>query len=288
MKRAGRECLKGLALCLLFPPLFGAVLFDRLPRTTIEARLKQYAGNDQQREATLMGLFREAGCDGTNLSESPVKGSKLPNVVCVLPGSGTGTIIVGAHYDHIVAGQGVVDNWSGASLLPSLYESIKSNPRQHTFIFIGFCDEEKGEIGSRFYATHLTKEQVATTDAMVNMDTLGLAPTEVWASQADRTLYGLLARVAGSMKLALSGVNVEQVGSTDSVQFAERKIPSITIHSLTQKTWNDRILHTSKDTIEQIRLDDYYDTYRLVSAYIAYLDELPPRSAGQPSGKSSN
>jgi Iap family predicted aminopeptidase len=36
------------------------------------------------------------------------------------------------------------------------------------------------------------------------------------------------------MKLPVSAVNVDQIGSSDSVQFSERKIPSITIHSLTQ------------------------------------------------------
>ena len=54
------------------------------------------------------------------------------------------------------------------------------------------------------------------------------------------------------------GVNVEQVGSTDSVQFAQRKIPSITIHSLTRETWNAHILHTPKDKFSAIRLEDYY------------------------------
>ena len=277
-----------LLLCLVAVPVLGQVQFSKLERSTIESRLKQYAGNDRQREATLVGLFREAGCAGANLSEPPVKGSKLPNVVCTLPGSGPDTIVVGAHYDHIDAGQGVVDNWSGASLLPSLYESLRTQPRQHTFIFIGFCDEEKGEVGSRFYVTQLTKEQVAAIDAMVNMDTLGLAPTEVWASRADPNLRGILSRVAEALKLPLTGVNVEQVGSTDSEQFAERKIPSITIHSLTQKAWNNRILHTSKDTVEQIRLDDYYDSYHLIAAYLAYLDGLPPRAGNHPGAKSGN
>jgi len=266
---------------LFASPLF-AVDLDRLPRQTIETRLKQYAGNDRQRESTLLGLFREAGCDGANLTESPVKGSKLPNVVCVLPGSGPATIIVGAHYDHVDYGNGVVDNWSGASLLPSIYESLKTHPRRHTFVFVGFCDEEKGEVGSHFYASHMTKEEVAATDAMVNMDTLGLAPTEVWASHADPALFNVLARVAVAVELPLSAVNVEQVGSTDSEQFSGRKIPSITIHSLTQKAWNDQILHTKKDTIDQIRLDDYYDSYRLIAAFAAYLDERAPRSGQNP------
>jgi hypothetical protein len=34
--------------------------------------LKEYQGNDQQREATLKGLFGEAGCDDQHLSEQPV------------------------------------------------------------------------------------------------------------------------------------------------------------------------------------------------------------------------
>jgi len=66
---------------------------------------------------------------------------------------------------------------------------------------------------------------------------------------------------------------VEQVGSTDSEQFSARKIPSITIHSLTQETWNAHILHTSKDKISAVRLDDYYQTYRLLAAYVAFLDQ---------------
>jgi Zn-dependent M28 family amino/carboxypeptidase len=199
----------------------------------------------------------------------------LPNVVCKLRGSSDRVIIVGAHFDHVADGDGVVDNWSGASLLPSLYEAIKDVPREHTFLFIGFTDEEKGEIGSRFYAQQMTKEQVSTTDAMVNLDTLGLAPTEVWKSHSDKLLVRALAYMAGLMKAPISGADVDQIGSSDSVQFSARKIPSITIHSLTQKTWDARILHTSKDKLSEIRMDDYYQTYRLLAAYLAYLDQLP-------------
>lgn len=167
----------------------------------------------------------------------------------------------------------VVDNWSGASLLPSLYEAVKTDPRKHNYIFIGFTDEEKGEIGSHFYAGQMTKDQIAATDGMVNMDTLGLAPTEVWASHSDKRLAAVLVYVAQQLKLPVTGVNVEQIGSTDSEQFAARNIPSITIHSLTQATWNAQILHTSKDRISALRLDDYYQTYRLLGGYVAFLDQ---------------
>ena len=220
-----------------------------------------------------------AGCDDQYLSEQPVEGSKLPNVICTLPGTFDKFIIVGAHFDRVSEGDGVVDNWSGASLLPSLYEAVKAQPRQHTYIFVGFTDEEKGEVGSRFYVRQMTKEQVAVTDAMVNMDTLGLAPSEVWASHSDKRLLSSLIYIAKSLNLPLTGVNAEQIGSTDSEPFAERKIPRITIHSLTQVAWNAGLLHTSKDRISAINRDDYYETYHLLAAYIAMLDQTltPPQ-----------
>lgn len=265
-------------IVLLLHPWIGTIAenvrYNPVSQEVVEARLGKYTGNNKQREATLKQMFAEAGCDDQHLSEQQVKASKLPNVICLLPGGSDKIIIVGAHFDRVSEGDGVVDNWSGASLLPSLYEAVKTEPHKHTYIFIGFTDEEKGEVGSRFYARQMSKEQVAATDAMVNMDTLGLESTEVWASHSDKRLTSALVYIAKQLNVPLTGVNVEQVGSTDAEQFSERKIPRITIHSLTQETWNAHILHTSKDKLSAMRLDDYYQTYRLLAAYVAFLDQL--------------
>jgi putative aminopeptidase FrvX len=248
------------------------ISYSQAPRSTISDRLQRYTGDDKQREATLKQMFIEAGCDDQHLSEQTVKGSAQPNVACSLPGSGPRVIIVGAHFDHVSAGSGVVDNWSGASLLPSLYEALKDKNRTHTYIFIGFTDEERGEVGSKFYSRHMGKDTIGATDAMVNLDTLGLAPTEVWASHSDKRLVRALAYVAGLMSLPVRAVDVEQVGTTDSEQFAAVKVPSITIHSLTQAAWDAHILHSSKDKYSAIQFDDYYQSYQLQAAYLAYLD----------------
>jgi hypothetical protein len=50
-------------------------------RDVVEARLVRYVGNNAQRESTLKQMFAETGCDNQHLSEQPVKGSKLPNVI---------------------------------------------------------------------------------------------------------------------------------------------------------------------------------------------------------------
>jgi len=227
-------------------------------------------------------MFTEAGCDDQHLSEQAVKGSKLPNVICLLPGSSDKVIIVGAHFDRVSEGDGVVDNWSGASILPSLYEAAKSAPRRHTYIFIGFTDEEQGDIGSSFYVRQMTDKQASAIDAMLNMDALGLGPTKVWASHSDQRLTAALAYIAHRLNAPLERADVDGLGWTDADTFAARNIPRITIHSLTQKTWDAHILHSSKDNISAMRLDDYYQTYRLLAAYVAYLDEIATALERQP------
>jgi Zn-dependent M28 family amino/carboxypeptidase len=250
------------------------IRYSPLSMEEVEARLKQFAGKDSQREETLKRLFQEAGCN-ENLTEQSVKGSKLPNVICTLPGSSDRTIIVGAHFDHDSSGDGVVDNWSGASLLPSLYEAIKNEPRRHSFVFIGFAGEEEGQVGSRYYAKRMTKEEIARTDAMVNMDTLGLASTEVETGHSDKKLASALVYTAQKVNLPLTGVGIGSIGISDSWSFADRRIPSITIHSLTQEAVNARILHSSSDKFSAIRMNDYYQTYCLMSAYLSLLDLVP-------------
>lgn len=281
-----RFVLTIVALLVLFPaalfsPLHaddapGALRYKLVARDVVESRLKRYSGNDKERERTLKEIFVEAGCGGDHLSEQTVPRTGQPNVVCVLPGNSDRVLIVGAHFDHVDAGDGVVDNWSGASLLPSLFQSANGEPHTHTLIFIAFTDEEKGEVGSHFYAQHMSRDQIAVTDAMVNMDTLGLAPTEIWLSHSDKTLSGALVYVAKQLQLPVTGIDVDQVGSSDSVQFSARKIPAITVHSLTQETWNARILHTPKDKLSAMNLDNYYQTYSLLAAYLAFLDRILP------------
>ena len=71
---------------------------------------------------------------------------------------------------------------------------------------------------------------------MVNFDSLGLGPTEVWATHSDKVLLDALAAVAFVSKLPVSEMNIEKVGSTDSESFVRYQIPRITLHSATQKT----------------------------------------------------
>ncbi len=77
-------------------------------------------------------------------------------------------------------------------------------------------------------------------------------------------------RVAGAMKLPIQAINVDQVGYSDAEAFAGLHIRSITFHSVTQDTL--KILHSNRDTFTAIHPDDYYDSYHLLTAYLASID----------------
>ena len=77
--------------------------------------------------------------------------------------------------------------------------------------------------------------------------------------------------VAEAMKLPVSGVDIDEVGDTDSASFLKIGIPAIRIHSLTQETIP--ILHTRRDKLEALHLDWDYETFRLMAPYLAYLDQ---------------
>jgi putative aminopeptidase FrvX len=262
----------GIAILLSAVPFAAQFHFSVVKREVVLDRLRSCPAKDTLREQQLQSYFTAAGCGPPALALELPEHSDLGNVVCTLKGTSMRTIVVGAHFDHVPQGAGAVDNWSGASLLPSLYQAVSTEPRKHTFVFVAFYGEEQGLVGSEHYVHALSREQRAEIDAMVNMDTLGLGPTEVWVSHADPKLAKIAFGVANAMKLPLSGVNVERIGSTDSESFRDKRVPSICFHSLTQLTMP--ILHSQKDQLSAIKEDDYYNSYKLISAYLSYLDNI--------------
>ena len=261
-------------------PLIGAplliaqktsVVLHPVEQGVIAQRLQLLHSKDADRETELKTIFSEAGCAADQVEEQIVRHKDPPNVICTLPGSTNSIIVVGAHFDHADEGLGAVDDWSGASLLASLYQTLRRDPRKHTFVFVGFTDEEKGLVGSNFYVKHLTKEKLSSVKAVVNLECLGLTPTKVWASTANPKLLTDLLKVTASMNVKLNGVNVERVGNDDTQAFRDNKVPVITIHSVTQETLH--VLHSRRDNLEAINVGYLYESYRVAGVFLAYIDQ---------------
>jgi hypothetical protein len=270
--------LLSLLLVLFLPFLLHAqVQYGVVSEQVIAARLQGYANDNAEREKILSKMFVQSGCAGDKLTEQSVQKKLPPNLICTVPGRSDREILVVAHSDHADVGDGVVDNWSGAALLPSLMYSIAGVPRQHQFVYIAFTGEEGGLLGSDFYARKLSNAERSKIDAVVNLDSLGLGPTDVWVTHSDKELVSDLTSVATALKLPLHEVDVDGVGSSDSESFAQYKIPRITVHSVTPDTY--AILHSKKDTVSVIKEPDYYASYRLLTAYLAVLDTNQDRTA---------
>ena len=79
-----------------------------------------------------------------------------------------------------------------------------------------------------------------------------------------------LLEAAGAIGVTVQGVNVERVGDDDTHPFVSAHIPVISIHSLTQETVG--ILHSARDQMAAVHLDDYYTSFKLTAYYLAYLD----------------
>ena len=77
-----------------------------------------------------------------------------------------------------------MDDWSGTSLLPSLYTALKEQKRRHTYVFVAFASEERGLVGSAYFVKKLSAEQKSSLRAFVNLECLGLT----------RSKYGRTAR----------------------------------------------------------------------------------------------
>jgi hypothetical protein len=258
--------------------LFGALPAARLvaqqltytpvSQQVLEERLKRAGGGNKQRGEALRRLFEEAGCP--DFAARAPKGLALPNLLCTLAGEEKATIVVGAHYDKVPMGEGIIDDWSGAALLPSLLESLRQDPRRLTFVFAGFSGEEEGLRGSKAFVKLLNAEDRANVKAMIDVDCIGLGETKIEVKLSDPKLVEAVARVAHAMSLPVGVVNLGGIGMSDAASFREIGIPTLEFHSLTKDTL--RLINGPRDRARNLRLSDCADSYRLIGGVLAFVD----------------
>jgi peptidase M28-like protein len=247
------------------------VQFSPADKSVVLQRMKAVPESNQERAARLRELFLQAGCNVGFLTEQKLENSEAPNIICRLGTGENELVIVGAHYERASSPQRPLDNWSGAALLPVLYQSLRERKRAHSFLFVAFADNGNSPSGAESFVQHLNRSQIEHAEAMVNIDALGLSPTKVWAAHSDKDLVHDLIVMVYALKLPASQIDIATLGSTDSDPFAARHIPQITIHSLTQQ-------NVISGASSPFRPTNYYDTYRLLCGYLAYLDQsLKPR-----------
>ncbi|HEX2817238.1 MAG TPA: M28 family metallopeptidase [Phenylobacterium sp.] len=171
------------------------------------------------------------------------------NVVGVLPGTKHPgeRIIYTAHWDHLGVGlpdargdriyNGAVDNASGVSGLIELGRAFAKAPRtERTMQFMAVTAEEKGLLGSEYYAT-TPLYPLATTVANINMDGASVAgPARDVSTSGDGglTLQDDLIRVAKAHGRYFTPDPRPESGGffrSDHFSFAKQGLPAISFKS---------------------------------------------------------
>lgn len=223
---------------------------------------------DRDRLAAVKSLFERAGVSPSEVTID--KHKRVENLVVTIKGVSPEKIVVGAHYDKMPRGCGAIDNWSGIVTLAHLYKTLKSVPLKKTLVFMAFGKEEKGLVGSRAMTNTFTKEQAAEYCAMINIDSLGLAPPQVADNMSSKKLGQFTEDLAKEMKLPFSRGIIPKADS-DSTAFLEKKIPAVTIHGMNIH-WK-QILHKAHDESSRVNPLSVHMGYRLALAMVLRLDQ---------------
>ena len=102
---------------------------------------------------------------------------RVRNIEVVVRGSGTDTIVVGAHYDSVMGSPGANDNGSGVAATLELARLLQSAPGRITLRFVWFVNEEPpfyrgNDMGSRRYV-QLVRERGEKIAGMFSLETIG-------------------------------------------------------------------------------------------------------------------
>ncbi|HKA23328.1 MAG TPA: M20/M25/M40 family metallo-hydrolase [Blastocatellia bacterium] len=208
-------------------------------------------------------------CGATSETSKVVEAGKYKNFVVTIQGTGTGTIIIGAHYDKVTEGCGAVDNWSGVTLVAHLYKTFHQRQTKRTFIFVAFGGEEEGLKGSRAMADAIPKPERSNYCAMLNFDSFGLGRPQIIDEISSPKLTTFVAKIAEESKIPFYATRLG-IGDSDSTSFKRTGIPSVTLHGLSSE-WN-KILHTDKDKTSAILPASLYAGYVLALNVMKKLD----------------
>ena len=239
------------------------------PREEVEASVRMVPCEPKERLDGVRQLFKDAGATDDEIRIDSFDKGKTQNLVVIKKGETDETIIVGAHYDRTNSGCGVVDNWTGVSIISHLYKSLKPLTTKKSYIFVAFDREEEGLIGSRKMADALTKEQKQMTCSMVNFDSFGQALPMALRNASSSKMVKLAEALGTENKFKFQAVTIEGA-SSDSASFKAENIPSITLSGL-GGNWME-ILHSPADKIDKVNMESVYYGYSFGLLFLARLD----------------
>jgi aminopeptidase YwaD len=192
-------------------------------------------------------------------------------------------VYVTAHYDSVPYGPGANDNASGTSVVLELARILKSYPtdKEVRFVFVGA--EEIGLVGSRYYVSQLSNDELNRSLANFNLDMVGTnweeatalfvnvvdgAPNLVWQSARD-----------AAERLGNDSLILFERGASDHVAFYEAGIDAANFIRRAPVTASlEPWYHTPFDTIDKVSQERIQEAGELIgSAIYDFVRKETPR-----------
>ena len=264
------------------------LFFYTAPRSTVEMEVHTVPPTNEARLDRLRAAFHSADCGGDRMQEQPVSdkhGAQGTNLICIWPGEpNAGTIVVAAHYEHEGRGEGALADWSGAALLPFLYQAIQGQPRENTFIFLESWKNE----GVQTWLRSISREERRQIRAMIDLDALGMGVTRYFTTfsfmetpppGAEHLQTELLwAAIDEGLTKAPEETSPHHWLAVDGTDpFRAMMIPTIVIHSVPPES--EHVPGSAADVASAVDGNAYFQTYHLICTYLATLDRMARKLA---------
>jgi hypothetical protein len=239
----------------------------------------------------------------TEIPEQRLDEAMPPNVAAVLRGSDPRLreeyVILSAHMDHVGVGRlvngdsvfnGADDNASGTAGLLEIAQAFASLPEaerpRRSVIFLHVSGEEKGLLGSRWFADNPTVpvEQIV---ANINVDMIGRnSPDSVIVIGKDYSSLGTVVNRVNRSRPELGLIAADDPWPeerfffrSDHFNFARREIPAIFFFTGVHEDY-----HRPSDTVEKIDFDKAERISRLIYYVTREIANDPRRPTWDPTG----
>ena len=280
-------------LLMAVPSFADNLTYMRIDKSVLEQRVQTPPATEQARLQVLRSQFQSAGCTGDQLQEEPVTEPAPPNLICTLPGTYPGTIVIGARLDFIAQGDEGAVQWATVAMLPLLAESLNAAPHRHTFVFAAFAGHEHGFAGATRFLNQLSETQRTSIVAMIDLDHLGRVPPSYGApvpglsrmptggrravvnqtSQDQTPLSEVLPMAARALKYSDEPQVSNDIPATDARVFHDAGVMAIVIHSHAYAVMNQ--IRNNPAHFARTELDPqvYSDTYNLMCVFVLFADK---------------
>ncbi|WP_096438696.1 M28 family peptidase [Alteribacter populi] len=204
-------------------------------------------------------------------------------------------VYVTAHYDSVPYSPGASDNASGTSVVLEFARIMEAYPTEKEIRFIFAGAEEIGLVGSRYYVSQLSDDEINRSAANFNLDMVGTnwenatslyvnvvdgAPNQVWQSAS-----------AAAERLDNDTLVLFERGASDHVAFYEAGIDAANFIRREPETASlEPWYHTPFDTIDKISQDRIQEAGELIGSaiYDFARKDIPGQNGNKNRAKSMN